>query len=144
MGDLTSSGIALARGNPPSSRPLFGYLKPWDGRVFFRGEDISGRDAHEVKALEDFHRGYALERGNNRFEGNAKGMLENGEVRRLYLGGQPPSASLTSPQLRGYTPIIVQITRYQRMFAPPAPQTPQTGIFCDFFKIISLPQEEHL
>ena len=40
-----------------------------------------------VKALKNCHRRYVLEMGNNRFGGNAKDLLENGEVRRLYLGG---------------------------------------------------------
>ena len=44
-----------------------------------------GRDA--AKALENSHRGYVLEMGNNRFEGNAKDLLEKGEVRHLYPGG---------------------------------------------------------
>jgi len=194
----------LRSGKSTVLKTIIGYLKPWDGRVFFSGEDISGRDAHKVillgvfyspqgriifpdmtvsehldmgawtlrtkeeakeaaqhvydlfprlyerrnqkartmsggerqmlslgrammidpkllildepsiglapvfesifkinaggtsilmveqnaaKALEHSHRGYVLEMGNNRFEGNAKDMLENREVRRLYLGG---------------------------------------------------------
>ena len=51
------------------------------------GTSILMVEQNAAKALENSHRGYALEMGNNRFEGNAKEMLENGEVRRLYLGG---------------------------------------------------------
>jgi len=46
-------------------------------------------DGNAAKALENSHRDYVLEMGNNRFEGNAKDLLENREVRRLYLGGEP-------------------------------------------------------
>jgi ABC-type branched-subunit amino acid transport system ATPase component len=51
------------------------------------GTSILMVEQNAAKALENSHRGYVLEMGNNRFEGNAKDMLENGEVRRLYLGG---------------------------------------------------------
>ncbi len=51
------------------------------------GTSILMVEQNAAKALENSHRGYVLEMGNNRFEGNAKEMLENGEVRRLYLGG---------------------------------------------------------
>ena len=50
------------------------------------GTSILMVEQNAAKALENSHRGYVLEMGNNRFEGNAKEMLENGEVRRLYLG----------------------------------------------------------
>jgi len=38
-------------------------------------------------ALAVSHRGYVLEMGKNRFEGEAKGLLSNDEVKTLYLGG---------------------------------------------------------
>ncbi len=38
-------------------------------------------------ALSVSHRGYVLETGKKRFEGEAKRLLENEEVKRLYLGG---------------------------------------------------------
>jgi len=44
-------------------------------------------EQNAVKALENSRRGYVLEMGKNRFEGDAKALLENEEVRRLYLGG---------------------------------------------------------
>ncbi len=39
------------------------------------------------KAVEMADRGYVLEMGRNRFTGPARNLLENPEVRRLYLGG---------------------------------------------------------
>lgn len=51
------------------------------------GTSILMVEGNAAKALENSHRGYILEMGNNRFEGNAKDLLENGEVRRLYSGG---------------------------------------------------------
>ena len=39
------------------------------------------------KALSVSHRGYVLEMGKNRLEGEGKSLLEHEEVRRLYLGG---------------------------------------------------------
>ncbi|MDM8550738.1 ABC transporter ATP-binding protein [Desulfobacterales bacterium HSG2] len=44
-------------------------------------------EQNAVKALENSRCGYVLEMGKNRFEGDAKALLENEEVRRLYLGG---------------------------------------------------------
>ena len=38
-------------------------------------------------ALAVSHRGYVLEMGKNRFEGEAKSLLTNDEVKTLYLGG---------------------------------------------------------
>jgi ABC-type branched-subunit amino acid transport system ATPase component len=38
-------------------------------------------------ALAVSHRGYVLEMGKNRFEGKAKSLLTNDEVKTLYLGG---------------------------------------------------------
>jgi ABC-type branched-subunit amino acid transport system ATPase component len=38
------------------------------------------------EALSLCHRGYVLAMGLNRLEGEAKGLLENEEVGRLYLG----------------------------------------------------------
>lgn len=51
------------------------------------GTSILMVEGNAAKALENSHRAYVLEMGNNRFEGNAKDLLENGEVRRLYSGG---------------------------------------------------------
>ena len=41
----------LRSGKSTVLKTIIGYLKPWDGRVFFCGEDISGRDAHKVILL---------------------------------------------------------------------------------------------
>jgi branched-chain amino acid transport system ATP-binding protein len=47
-------------------------------------------EQNAARALEISHRGYVLELGRNRFEGRGRDLLENDEVRRLYLGGGAP------------------------------------------------------
>jgi ABC-type branched-subunit amino acid transport system ATPase component len=44
-------------------------------------------EQNAARALEIAHRGYVLELGRNRFEGTGRDLLENEEVRRMYLGG---------------------------------------------------------
>lgn len=44
-------------------------------------------EQNAAKALEYSHRGYVLEMGRNRFEGLSQDLLNDEEVRRLYLGG---------------------------------------------------------
>jgi ABC-type branched-subunit amino acid transport system ATPase component len=44
-------------------------------------------EQNAARALEISHRGYVLELGRNRFEGAGRDLLENPEVRRMYLGG---------------------------------------------------------
>ena len=44
-------------------------------------------EQNAARALEVSERGYVLELGRNRFEGSGRELLENPEVRRLYLGG---------------------------------------------------------
>jgi ABC-type branched-subunit amino acid transport system ATPase component len=48
-------------------------------------------EQNAARALEIAHRGYVLELGRNRFEGTGRDLLENLEVRRLYLGGETGS-----------------------------------------------------
>ncbi|MGH7307497.1 MAG: ABC transporter ATP-binding protein [Candidatus Rokuibacteriota bacterium] len=45
-------------------------------------------EQNAARALEISDRGYVLELGRNRFEGTGQGLLDNPEVRRMYLGGQ--------------------------------------------------------
>jgi ABC-type branched-subunit amino acid transport system ATPase component len=45
-------------------------------------------EQNAARALEIADRGYVLELGRNRFEGTGRELLENGEVRRMYLGGE--------------------------------------------------------
>jgi ABC-type branched-subunit amino acid transport system ATPase component len=49
-------------------------------------------EQNAARALEVADRAYVLELGRNRFEGTGRALLENGEIRRLYLGGSAPSA----------------------------------------------------
>jgi len=45
-------------------------------------------EQNAARALEISHRGYVLELGRNRFEGTGRELLDNPEVKRLYLGGE--------------------------------------------------------
>jgi branched-chain amino acid transport system ATP-binding protein len=45
-------------------------------------------EQNAARALEIADRGYVLELGRNRFEGTGRELLENREVRRMYLGGE--------------------------------------------------------
>ncbi len=49
-------------------------------------------EQNAARALEISDRGYVLELGRNRYEGTGRALLENTEVRRMYLGGEvrPP------------------------------------------------------
>jgi ABC-type branched-subunit amino acid transport system ATPase component len=49
-------------------------------------------EQNAARALEISDRGYVLELGRNRFEGTGRELLDNAEVRRLYLGGQGRSS----------------------------------------------------
>lgn len=44
-------------------------------------------EQNAARALEISHRGYALELGRNRFEGKGQDLLNNDEVKMMYLGG---------------------------------------------------------
>ncbi|HSF05477.1 MAG TPA: ABC transporter ATP-binding protein [Methylomirabilota bacterium] len=44
-------------------------------------------EQNAARALEISDRGYVLELGRNRFEGTGQALLDNPEVRRMYLGG---------------------------------------------------------
>jgi ABC-type branched-subunit amino acid transport system ATPase component len=45
-------------------------------------------EQNAARALEISDRGYVLELGRNRFEGAGRALLENPEVRTMYLGGE--------------------------------------------------------
>ena len=47
-------------------------------------------EQNAARALEISDRAYVLELGRNRFEGTGRELLENAEVRRMYLGGEAP------------------------------------------------------
>jgi ABC-type branched-subunit amino acid transport system ATPase component len=46
-------------------------------------------EQNAARALEISHRGYVLELGRNRYEGTGRDLLDNADVRRMYLGGAP-------------------------------------------------------
>ncbi len=47
-------------------------------------------EQNAARALEISDRAYVLELGRNRFEGTGRELLDNAEVRRMYLGGEAP------------------------------------------------------
>jgi branched-chain amino acid transport system ATP-binding protein len=49
-------------------------------------------EQNAARALEISDRGYVLELGRNRFEGPGRALLDNPEVRQMYLGGQGATA----------------------------------------------------
>jgi branched-chain amino acid transport system ATP-binding protein len=62
-------------------------------------------EQNAARALEISDRGYVLELGRNRFEGTGRELLQNPEVRRLYLGGQggpAPDVTNESAGVPGY------------------------------------------
>jgi len=56
------------------------------GRINQGGTAVLLVEQNARQALSLSHRGYVLAMGVNRLEGEAKGLLENEEVGRLYLG----------------------------------------------------------
>jgi ABC-type branched-subunit amino acid transport system ATPase component len=44
-------------------------------------------EQNAARALEISDRGYVLELGRNRFEGSGRELLDNPDVRMMYLGG---------------------------------------------------------
>jgi ABC-type branched-subunit amino acid transport system ATPase component len=44
-------------------------------------------EQNAARALEISHRGYVLELGRNRYEGTGRELLDNADVRTMYLGG---------------------------------------------------------
>jgi ABC-type branched-subunit amino acid transport system ATPase component len=52
-----------------------------------RGLTVMLVEQNAARALEISHRGYVLELGRNRFEGTGRELLDNPDVRSMYLGG---------------------------------------------------------
>ena len=48
-------------------------------------------EQNAARALEISHRGYVLELGRNRYEGTGRELLDNVDVRTMYLGGASPA-----------------------------------------------------
>src|SRR5574341_354177 len=49
-------------------------------------------EQNAARALEIADRGYVLELGRNRYEGTGRELLDNPDVRTMYLGGAAPVA----------------------------------------------------
>ena len=56
-------------------------------RINREGISIFVVEQNAAKVLEISHRGYVLEMGRNRFEGESRKLLHDEKVRKLYLGG---------------------------------------------------------
>ncbi|MCH9047119.1 MAG: hypothetical protein IIA40_13565, partial [SAR324 cluster bacterium] len=56
-------------------------------RLAQEGVTIMLVEQNAARALEISDRGYVLELGRNRFEGTGQELLDNQDVRRMYLGG---------------------------------------------------------
>jgi branched-chain amino acid transport system ATP-binding protein len=74
--------------------PSLGLSPKWVKTVFEKIVEIKGSgipclivEQKAAMALEYSDYGYVLEMGNNRYEGRGRALLENPDVRRLYLGG---------------------------------------------------------
>ncbi len=74
--------------------PSLGLSPKWVKTVFEKIVEIKKSgipclivEQKAAMALEYSDYGYVLEMGNNRYEGRGKDLLENPDVRRLYLGG---------------------------------------------------------
>lgn len=59
----------------------------WIRTIHAVGKSILMVEQNAKQALELAHRGYVLDLGANRFEGDAKMLLNDPKVKRLYLGG---------------------------------------------------------
>ncbi|MBT4431206.1 MAG: branched-chain amino acid ABC transporter ATP-binding protein, partial [Nitrospinaceae bacterium] len=57
------------------------------GRLSDEGLTIMIVEQNATRALEISDRGYVLELGRNRYEGTGQELLDNPDVRRMYLGG---------------------------------------------------------
>jgi branched-chain amino acid transport system ATP-binding protein len=75
--------------------PSLGLSPRFVDEVFDKIVDMARSDLtvmlveqNAARALEIADRGYVLELGRNRFEGTGRQLLENPEVRQLYLGGE--------------------------------------------------------
>jgi len=57
------------------------------GEMKWAGYTMMVVEQNAAKALAVADRAYVLELGRNRFEGTGRALLEDPEVKRLYLGG---------------------------------------------------------
>ncbi len=86
---MTSPGLIMM------DEPSLGLAPRFVNMIFEKVVELSRKtgatlmlvEQNAARALEVSDRGYVLELGRNRFQGSGKELLENEEVRRLYLGG---------------------------------------------------------
>jgi len=76
--DEPTAGLA-----PTMVDALFDKVKD----ISLRGTAVAIVEQNAKKALNQSNRGYVLDMGRNRFEGPGKDLLQNKEVKKLYLGG---------------------------------------------------------
>ncbi len=80
MMDEPSAGLA-----PLITRMIFDNIQRLNEEI---GLTVLMIEQNARQGLETSHRGYVLELGKNSFEGPARELLENPEVRRAFLGGR--------------------------------------------------------
>lgn len=88
MALMTSPDLILL--DEPSmglSPQMMGQVFTWIRRIHEVGTAILMVEQNARQALEIADRGYVLDLGRNRFEGEARALLDDPNVKRLYLGG---------------------------------------------------------
>lgn len=78
--DEPSAGLA-----PVINKQIFGAIRALNQD---QGITVLMIEQNARLALDISHRGYVVEDGYNRFEGNSEALLDNLEIQRLYLGGR--------------------------------------------------------
>ncbi len=84
--DEPSMGLA-----PQMMAQVFSWVK----RIHKDGKAILMVEQNAKQALEIAHRGYVLDLGKNRFEGEAQFLLDDPKVKKLYLGGRDTYENLS-------------------------------------------------
>ncbi len=66
---------------------MMAQLFSWVKQIHEEGKAILMVEQNAKQALQIAHRGYVLDLGKNRFEGKAQTLLDDPDIKRLYLGG---------------------------------------------------------
>ena len=77
------------------SPQMMGQVFDWIQRIHIEGKAILMVEQNARQALEIADRGYVLDLGRNRFEGKARKLLDDPNVKRLYLGGGKTDENLS-------------------------------------------------
>ncbi len=77
------------------SPQMMGRVFDWIQRIHEAGKAILMVEQNARQALEIADRGYVLDLGRNRFEGKARDLLDDPNIKRLYLGGGDTDENLS-------------------------------------------------